>query len=350
MDSMGYSKLRSDSSLYIYSKAGVKVIVPVFIDDITLVSKDDAAMDSAVKELSKHFKLRDLGATNWLLAVQVNQDPSRRSISLSQSQYIKELLERFQMDDCNPVKTPLSPGLDLSDDIPTPDEQEVMKSIPYLSAVGSLQYLATMTRPDIAYAVSYLGRFNHNPSPRHWAAVKHLFRYLKGTEGYKLVYKGNDNAELFTTYSDASHGSCKATGRATGGYVTIVSGGAVGWSSKRQAFVTLSSTEAEYVAAVEGGKEIMWMRNILTEFGYPPSLASTLHIDNKSGINVAKNPEHHGRMKHLDLRFYWLREAVADGIINPVYVPTDKQLADIFTKAVQPITVNFAVPLLGLTR
>jgi len=117
----------------------------------------------------------------------------------------------------------------------------------------------------------------------------------------------------------------------------------------RQAFVTLSSTEAEYVAAVEGGKEIMWMRNILTEFGYPPSLPSTLHIDNKSGINVAKNPEHHGRMKHLDLRYYWLREAVADEMINPVYVPTDKQLADILTKAVYPATINFAVPLLGLT-
>jgi hypothetical protein len=223
MTSMGYSRLQSDSSLYIYSKGSVKVIVPVFIDDITLVSKDDAAMDLAVQELSKHFKMRDLGPTSWLLAVQVKQDPQNCSISLSQAQYVRELLERFRMDDCNAVKTPLTPGLDLSDDQPTPEEQEAMKSIPYLSAVGSLQYLATMTRPDIAYAVSYLGRFNHNPSPRHWAAVKHLFRYLKGTVDYKLVYRGNDNLELFQTYSDASHGSCKATGRATGGYVTLVS-------------------------------------------------------------------------------------------------------------------------------
>lgn len=253
------------------------------------------------------------------------------------------------MDDSNAVKTPLSPGIDLSLDSPTPDEQEAMKSVPYLQAVGSLQYLATMTRPDIAYAVSYLGRFNHNPLPQHWASVKHLLRYLKGTMGYKLVYKGNDDLELFQTYCDASHGSCQATGRGTGGYVTVVSGAAVGWSSKRQAFVTLSSTEAEYVAAVEGGKEIMWMRNILTEFGYPPSYPSTLFIDNKSGISVAKNPEHHGRMKHLDLRYYWLRDAVADGIISPEYVPTDQQLADILTKAVYPKTINYAVPLLGLT-
>jgi hypothetical protein len=347
--SMGYSRLQSDSSIYIYSKGDVKVIVPVFIDDITLVSKCDASMDSAVQELSRHFKLRDLGPTTFLLAIQVHQDLQKRSISLSQQQYVEELLKRFAMDDCKPVKTPMTPGLDLSDVVVTPEEQEEMKNVPYLSAVGSLQYLATMTRPDIAFAVSYLGRFNHNPGPRHWAAVKHLFRYLKGTASYKLVYTADDNEELFVTYSDASHGSCKATGRATGGYVTLVAGGAVGWSSKRQAFVTLSSTEAEYVAAVEAGKEIMWMRNILSEFGYTSPHPSTLFIDNKSGISVAKNPEHHGRMKHLDLRFYWLRDAVEAKLIDPVYKPAEEQVADIFTKPVGPSAFQFTLPLLGLT-
>jgi len=128
-----------------------------------------------------------------------------------------------------------------------------------------------------------------------------------------------------------------------------VGGGAVGWSSKRQTFVTLSSTEAEYVAAVEAGKEIMWMRSILEEFGYSQSLASSLMIDNQSGIDVAKNPEHHGRMKHLDLRFYWLREKVEEGIIAPLYVPSSENVADLFTKAVQPSVVKFAVPMLGLS-
>jgi len=242
----------------------------------------------------------------------------------------------------------MSPGIDLADVEITPEEQEKMRGIPYLSAVGSLQYLATMTRPDIAFAVSYLGRFNHNPGLQHWAAVKHLFRYLKGTAGYKLVYKGSDDEELFRTYSDASHGDCKETGRATGGYVSLVCGGAIGWSSKRQSFVTLSTTEAEYVAAVEAGKEIMWMRNILSEFGHIIPFPSTLCVDNKSGIQVAKNPEHHGRMKHLDLRFYWLRDAVEAGSINPVYVPTTQQLADILTKPVAVSVVEFAVPFLGL--
>jgi len=201
--------------------------------------------------------------------------------------------------------------------------------------------------PDIAYAVSYLGRFNCNPAPAHWLAVKHLFRYLIGTAHYKLIYRPENSPELFTTFTDASHGTCKATGRATGGYVTLVSGAAVGWSSKRQAIVTLSSTEAEFVAAVEAGKEIKWTRNILSEFSFPLTLPSTLYVDNKSGISVAKNPEHHGRMKHLDLRFYWLREAVEEGMIDPIYVPTEQQLANILTKAVTKKVVEYAVPLLG---
>ena len=253
------------------------------------------------------------------------------------------------MDKAKPVKTPLTPGTELSQLVPTESEKASMQTVPYLSAVGALQYLATMTRPDIAYAVSYLGRFNHNPHPDHWTAVKHVLCYLKGTKDYKLVYYHSDDPELFVTYSDADHGGCKKTGRSTGGYVTLVGGGAVGWSSKRQAFVTLSSTEAEYVAAVEAGKEIMWMRSILQEFGYPQSLASSLMIDNQSGIDVAKNPEHHGRMKHLDLRFYWLREKVEEGIMAPLYISSSENVADLFTKAVQPSVVKFAVPMLGLS-
>ena len=183
---MGFKRVLSDASIYIYSKGEVKLIVPIFIDDITLVSKNDTTMDSTVQELSKHFKLWDLDATTFLLSVQV-----------SQSHYVDELLKCFNIEDCNSVKTPLSPGSDLFGLVPTFSQQEEMRFIPYLAAVGSLQYLATMTRPDIAYAVSYLGRFNHNPHPKHWTAVKHLLCYLKSTSTDKLVYIKSDDSELF---------------------------------------------------------------------------------------------------------------------------------------------------------
>src|SRR5262249_6513586 len=160
-------------------------------------------------------------------------------------------------------------------------------------AVGSLMYLATSTRPDIAYSVGVLCRFNSNPGPTHWKAVSHLFRYLKATTNYKLVYGPGESAEHFTTFSDADHGGNPDNGKSTGGYVVKIGTGAVSWSSKLQSMVALSTTEAEYIAAVEAGKEIAWMRNFLGELGFKISTPSTLHMDNQSAINVAQNPEHH---------------------------------------------------------
>jgi hypothetical protein len=228
------------------------------------------------------------------------------------------------------------------------EEIAFMKEAPYLSAIGSLQYLATMTRQDIQCAVSYLARFNHNPGPQHWAALKHLLRYLQGTKDLQLVYTGSNTALPFATFSDASHGDCLDTGRSTGAYLTTVGGGAVGWSSKLQTVVALSSTEAEYMAAVEAGKEILWMRNILGEFGYTMSEPSPLGIDNLSAISVSKNPEHFGHMKHLDLRFFWLRDAVDSGFIAPHHVPGTQQPADALTKPLPLPAIRSTRELMGL--
>ena len=149
-----------------------------------------------------------------------------------------------------------------------------------------------------------------------------------------MTYSGDKaGAEPFITYTDSAYGDCKDTGRSTSGYVTMMAGGAIGWHSKLQTSVALSTTEAEYVAAVEAGKEIAWMRNILDEFGYTATGGSTLKMDNQSAITVSKNPEHHGRMKHLDLRHYWLRDQVDFGVIAPEYIPTAEMIADIFTKS-----------------
>jgi hypothetical protein len=218
-----------------------------------------------------------------------------------------------------------------------------------MSAVGSLMYLATQTRPDISYTVGVLARFNSNPGEAHWKAVKHLFRYIKGTLDYRLTYsKTPPLPHPFATYTDADHGGCKDTGKSTGGYLVMMNGGPVSWRSKRQTTVSLSTTEAEYVAGLDAGKEIKWIRNLLSELGYGVTGASPLLMDNQSAIQVAKNPEHHGRMKHLDLAHYWLRDEVTKGTIRVEYVPTQDQLADILTKALPRPAVEKLRSLMGL--
>jgi len=183
--------------------------------------------------------------------------------------------------------------------------------------------------------------------------VKHVFRYLKGTLDLKLVYgpTADQAQEVFVTYSDADHGGNSDSGKSTGGYLVKLGTGAVSWSSKLQAMVALSTTEAEYIAAVEAAKEIMWMRQFLGELGYSSSSSSspsTLLMDNQSAISVSKNPEHHGRMKHLDLRWYWLRDAVDCGRIKPEFIPTEDMAADILTKSLMRPYVEKCRGLMGL--
>ena len=349
---MGFKRLESDRSIYIFVRGEVRIIIPIFIDDLTFASSNPAAIDSAIEELASHFKLRDLGPTSFLLGIEIIRNPDTHQISLSQRQYIIDALERYNMSDCNPIGTPMDPGAHLSSSMSpqSPEEQKAMENIPYLNAVGTLQYLATSTRPDIFYAVGVLARFNKNPGIDHWKAVKHLFRYLKGSLDYKLVYGPSDSPQLFTTYTDADHGGNPDNGRSTGGYAIIMGGGAVSWSSRLQPVVSLSTTEAEYIAAVEAGKEIIWMRNLLTEFGFNFTSPSPLLIDNNSAVTVAKNPEHHGRMKHLDLRYHWLRDTVEAGHISPTHIPTTEQAADIFTKPLNRHKIDICIGLLGLQK
>jgi hypothetical protein len=153
---------------------------------------------------------------------------------------------------------------------------------------------------------------------------------------------------LFVTYSDADHGGDKSTGRSTGAWIVKIGTGAISWSSKLQSMVTLSTTEAEYIAAVSAGQEILWLQNLFSELGYPVKKPSTLHVDNQSAVAVAKNPEHHGRIKHLDLRYYWLRDAVEEGKISVVHCPTGEMPADLLTKALPKVKVNVGREMLGL--
>jgi hypothetical protein len=180
--------------------------------------------------------------------------------------------------------------------------------------------------------------------------VKHLFRYLKGTLDYKLTYAPDPlSPSLFAAYSDADHAGCKDSGHSTGAYVVKMGTGAISWSSKLQSIVALSTTEAEYVAACSAGTEICWLRNLFTELGFDlSSISSPLFIDNQSAIAVARNPEHHGQMKHFDLRYYWLRDEVEQKVISVFYCQTSMMPADLLTKALPLIKVKEHRQMLGL--
>ena len=351
MTEMGFKLVECDNSIWVFLKGKTRIIVPVYVDDITIAGESKSEVKWVKDELKRRFKLRDLGPVSFLLGVHVTRDQSKRMLSLSQRQAIVDMLKKFDMEDCKPVGTPLDPGskLSIADSPQTIEDAAVMRSKPYAEAVGTLMYIAIATRPDIAYAVGVLSRFSSNPGVAHWKAVQHLFRYMQATKDLKLTYAPDPSqTDLFTTYCDADFAGNIDNKRSTSGYVVKIGTGAVSWSSRLQSFNTLSTTESEYVAAVAAGQEILWLRNLFMELGFPVDSGLPLCIDNQSALSVAKNPEHHGRMKHLDLRFYWLRGTVHSGLITLRYVPTAEMPADVMTKPLARIKVAEMRGLLGL--
>lgn len=252
------------------------------------------------------------------------------------------------MSECKPVKIPMNASEKLSTEMSPKTDEEVaaMKDVPYQEAVGCLMYLAQCTRPDILFAVNVLSRFNQNPGPKHWIAVKHVLRYLRGSSKQKLHYKRDANLEV-VGYCDADWGSDPEQRKSTSGYVFLASGGAISWSCKKQPTVALSTCEAEYMAVSAAVQEASWWRGISSLFG--ETQAIQINCDNQSCIAIAKNGGYNPRTKHIDIRHHYIREALDRGVVNLAYVSTDEQIADGLTKPLQKPKLEYFRSCMGIT-
>ena len=193
-------------------------------------------------------------------------------------------------------------------------------------------YATTMTRPDIAFAVSTLSQYLESPRTTHLAAVTRVFRYLSGTKDVNLILGGSQTT--LTGYTDADWAS-QTHRHSISGFAYFVGSGAINWSSKKQPIITLSSTEAEYVALTHASKDAIWIQKLINELSsiFSSKLPTTLHCDNQGAICLSKDSTFHGRTKHIDVHFHFIRQTISNGHITLKYCPTDEMIADIFTKS-----------------
>lgn len=192
-------------------------------------------------------------------------------------------------------------------------------------------YLAVVTRPDLAYTVATLSKFLDSPTDEHWNAGKRVLRYLAGTTDVGIMY-GCDRSTELIAYSNADWANCVNTRRSTSGVVLLLNSGPVTWFSRKQGVVATSTTNAEYVAAHDAGKEIVWARRLLKEIGCSQDRSTTLYCDNAAAEKLIANPIFHRKTKHIDVKFHYTRKLVENGTINVKHVSSNRQLADIFTK------------------
>ena len=291
--SIGFSKSDEDHCLFTKTaQDGSPIFLIIYVDDMLISGRHAGELAELVRQLRLKFAMKDLGPARHILGMKISRNRDRRQLFLSQSDYIGRVLERFNMHSAKSASTPLPINTRLSRrDCPTSGpEGEIMKSVPYAPAVGSLMYAMVATRPDIAHAVGVVSRFMHNPGRSHWNAVKHVFRYLAGTQDLGILFGPNDNSGV-VGYTDSDFAGCVDSRKSTTGYCFKFGNGVISWKSKLQECTATSTTEAEYVAASDAAKEALWLGRMACVFRQA-GIDSTpiVYSDSQGAVALSKNP------------------------------------------------------------
>jgi hypothetical protein len=282
----------------------------------------------------------------------------KNGISLSQRQYIEEIVRTFSFHKGNKVYTPMEPHSTPRKFLESEDE----KFDPHLyrQLIGSLMQLATWTRPDIAYSVSVLSQFFSNPARRHWTLARRVVNYLKTTQDSVLflsseqggpvtdspMLKAAGNSELLT-FTDSDFASCEETRKSRSGACIFFCNSLIYWKSGKQNHVSRSTTEAEFYALLEGITEVEFLQDVI-HFAYKVDKRifnckyGPITCDNSSAGKIASSIESIARTKHIEVAHLWIQQEVAKERIKVHYVNTENQAADIFTKSLaRPLFEKF---------
>ncbi|KAL0334641.1 UNVERIFIED_CONTAM: Retrovirus-related Pol polyprotein from transposon TNT 1-94 [Sesamum radiatum] len=300
----GFSRCLHEYALYVKKDKGDILYICIYVDDLILTGNNQHMYENFKKVMAQEFEMSDMGLMSYYLGLEVKQRSD--GIFISQEAYARETLKKFKMKECNPVTTPIECGVKLSKD----DGARKVDSTTFRSLVGSLRYL-TCTRPDILFAVGLVSRFMENPSEEHMNAAKRILRYLKGTFDYGIFYTSSNDVCL-KGYCDSDYAGDVDDRKSTTGFVFYFGENAISWCSRKQPIVTLSTCESEYVATTAGTCHAIWLRRLLSELYFAQDRATKIMVDNKSAIALAKNPVFHDRSKHIDARFHFIRDCIAN--------------------------------------
>jgi hypothetical protein len=268
MNDLGFKRSENDPAVFFWCQGNDTMIIMIHVNDCTITGNSQKLIDDCKAKVKARYAMTDLGPTSWVLSIKITHDFDKRTLGLSQTSYINSILERFNFTDLKPVSTPMDPTLCYSKTqcLETLEEKAQMKNIPYREAIGVLMYCAIATRPDISFAVALLSQFLENPGMIHWNGVKHVYQYLLGMRTLQLVYGHSEDSIL--GYTDAD-GATQEHRHAISSYAFLLDGGAVSWFSRKQEIVTLSTTEAEYVAATHAAKEAIWLKRPVGKIFHP---------------------------------------------------------------------------------
>ena len=341
---MGFTRCTADACIYLKNINGKDIYIAVYVDDIIIACTDVDIINDIKGQLARTYKVKDMGEMDWYLGMRYTRNKNTGVITLDQSKYADDVLKKFKgLYKTSPYNsTPMEENLKLS---PWKEGyeanlsarcQEQIKNYPYRQVVGSLLYLAIWTRPDITYAVHLVAKHCVHPTLEAVHACNRILSYISNTKHLGLEFHPGNNK--LTTYVDSSFSDVIENRKSTGGLIQYLGYSPIYWETFiANSTIPLSTAEAEYVAAHVGGKEIMSTNNLLTEMKYPQHNVP-LFEDNQACIAIALQESSKHKTKHIDNKIHYIRELVQKKIVDILYINTQLQLADIFTKALGKVT------------
>lgn len=342
LQKIGYVPSESDPCLYVRTSRGKKSFILLYVDDMLVVTHDEREFQRVRGCLECHFKITCLGAVSNYLGIKIKRTQSGQFL-LNQSAYIRRVAVKFGQDKAKPSHIPMDPGypnLQQMEEDPMPRNEEFQR------LVGALLYIALNTRPDIAIAASILGRKVSCPTEADWTEAKRTLRYLYTTADIKLKL-GNEGP--LETYVDADWAGDRKDRKSNTGFVFRL-GGPISWAARKQQCVTLSSTEAEYVALSEASRELLWLLKLMKDLGETVANPITVQEDNQSCIAMLRSEGGNNRTKHIDTRYNFVKDLVSTGVMNVVYCPTGLMIADVLTKPLARVKLEQLRKKIGLQR
>ncbi|KAJ9566827.1 hypothetical protein OSB04_002793 [Centaurea solstitialis] len=335
----GYKKGTIDPTLFLRKSGDDLIIVQIYVDDIIFASTKPELCKEFEHTMKSQFQMSMMGELTFFLGLQVRQYPE--GIFINQSKYVHDLLKHFDVVGSNSAATPMSRSFQMDADL-SGKPVDLKK---YRTMIGSLLYL-TASRPDIVFSTGVCARYQCDPRDSHLKVVKRILRYLKGTPDFGLWYPKGSSFELIG-YTDSAHAGCKLDRKSTSRACQFLGNKLVSWSSRKQNCVSLSTTEAEYIAAACCCSQVLWMKTQLADFGYTMNQIP-ICCDSQSAIQITANPIQHSKTNHIDIRYHFIKDHVEKGNIELYFVESDLQLADLFTKAFDEKRHFFLLSKLGM--
>jgi hypothetical protein len=319
--SLGFTKSKADSNLYFKIMDNEPVILLLYVDELFL-TREEKLITECKQRLAAEFEMKDLGLMHYFIGLEVWQSPER--IFLNQGKYMVEILKRFDMLECKSMITPMEAKLKLMVDT----SSDLIDATLYKQIIGLLMYL-TNTRPDICFEVNTLSQFLVQPRRVHLVAAKHVMRYLKGTMDYGLRYDGD-----FTLigYTDADWAGSVTDAKITSRCCFNLGSAMISWQSRKQSSISLSTVEAEFIAACSASCKAIRLRKLLTCLFDLEMRETMILCDNQSCIKMTENPVFHDRSKHIESRYHFIHDMVQRGDLKLQYISTDEQVVDVLTK------------------